>query len=232
LDNGYELDLKMHNSKGMAFLNRMRAHSFSHNIFSMNLHEMKEGLKLIENPEIGIKLMAQDNREAGDQAFREVNRLFHNFLASAKTLLEHTRIFMDKYYSDSPVHQAYSQKVKDNLANDELCRFVQDLRNYMLHQGLPHSEMSLSAERDGPIETTIHLDIKKLKSWSRWSSKSKQYLSTSGRKIKLSKITIDYGDKINSLNEWLHNNLHKHHKKELDELKSMRDEYVSKYGKA
>ncbi|PHS31014.1 MAG: hypothetical protein COA95_07505 [Methylophaga sp.] len=56
-----------------------------------------------------------------------------DFLASAKTLIEHTRIFMDKYYSDSPIHQAYSQKIKDDLANDEPCRFVQDLRNYMLH---------------------------------------------------------------------------------------------------
>jgi len=93
LGNRYELDLKMQNSNGMAFLNRMRAQSFSHNIFSMNFHEIKEELKLIENPEIGIKFMSQDNRETGDQAFREIHRLLHNFLASAKTLIEHTRVF-------------------------------------------------------------------------------------------------------------------------------------------
>ncbi|EAU53950.1 hypothetical protein SPV1_13167 [Mariprofundus ferrooxydans PV-1] len=198
----------------------------------MNLHEINEGLKLIENPEIGIRLMAQDNREAGDQAFREVNRLFHNLLASAKTLIEHTRIFMDKYYTGTSIHQAYSQKIRDDYANDELCRFIQDLRNYMLHQGLPHSEMSLSAQRDGYIETTISLDVEKLKLWSRWSPKSKQYLLKSGKKIKVSTITGEYGNKINALNEWLHTHLHKYHEHELDELKSMRDEYISKYGEA
>ena len=169
LDNEYELHKKMLNSQGMQFLDRMRAHSFSYNIFSMNYHEIKEALKLIENPEIGIKLFAINNREAGDQAYREINRLFHNFLASAQTLVEHTRIFMRSHYKNTEIYPLYSKKISDDYANDRLCRFIQDLRNYMLHKGLPHSNMTLSGSFEGQIESSISLDTTKLKSWLKWS---------------------------------------------------------------
>ena len=89
--------------------------------------------------------------------------------------------------------------------------------------------MSLHMEREGPIESTIHLDANKLKSWSRWSSKSKEYLSNSGNKIKLSDLVNEYGDKILELNSWLNDALYKFHKSELKELESMKNEYNSKY---
>ena len=216
----------------MKYLNRHRAHSFSHNIFTMNLHEIQEGLKIIENPDIGIKLFSVDNRAAGDQAFREVNRLFHNFLASAKTLIDHTRIFMNKHYSGTPAHKGYKQKIKNEYENNELCRFIQDLRNYILHRGLPHTEMTLSADSEGPIESTINLDVKKMQSWSKWTSQSKSFLSKSEKKIKMSTLVNEYADKIGCLHEWLNNKLRKHHKKDIKELESMQRKYSNTYEKA
>jgi len=232
LDNGYELHLKILECDGMKFLDRMKLHSFSHNIFSMNYHEIQEGLKLVENPEIGSKFFIEELRGAGVQAFREINRLFHNFLASAKTLIEHTRIFMNKYYSKSSVLQAYEQKVKNECANDELCKFIQDLRNYMLHQGLPHTEMELSMKRDGPLESAINLDSVKLREWSNWSSKSKAYLSKAPNKISMSSLVDEYEEKIGGLHSWLDRELRIYHKSDIKELEVMNKEYHAKYGAA
>ena len=222
----YELHKEILDSPGMKFHDRMKSHSFSFNIFSMNLKELNEGLKLIETPQVGLQLMSQENREAGHQAHREINRLFHNFLASAKTLIEHTRIFVDKHYKDTPLHQAYVQKIKSEYAENELCRFIQDLRNYMLHQGLPHSQMSISFTRDQPdFESTISLEAEKLVSWSRWSASSKSFLAKQSKNIKISALAAPYGEKINSLYEWLDAKLLKHHAGDLKHLEKLQTEY-------
>ena len=85
--------------------------------------------------------MSQEHKEAGTQVYKEVNRLFHNFLSSAKTLIEHTRIFMDTHFKNTSVNKEYTHKIKMEFSQDDLSRFIQDLRNYMLHQGLPHNQM-------------------------------------------------------------------------------------------
>jgi hypothetical protein len=156
------------NSPGMRLYNLMGKHSFSYNIFSGNLKELKEGLKRIENPQIRLQLMAQNNGDAEGQAHKEINRLFHNFLAAAQTLIDHTRIFVNQNYKGTTIHQAYTQKIKSEYAEDELCKFIKDLRNYMLHKGLPDNQMSFSLTKGhAAFESTISLEVEKLVTWSR-----------------------------------------------------------------
>ncbi|MFK5914195.1 MAG: hypothetical protein QM484_07455 [Woeseiaceae bacterium] len=224
----YELFEKIHASKGMEYINRMKAYSFSFNIFNGNRVELEQALLSMENPDIGIHLMSQDNRQAGDQFHSEVNRLFHNFLSSAKTLIEHTRIFVEKHYKNTSIQQAYSEKIVSEFSKNELCRFVQDLRNYMLHQGLPHSQMILTItnESEGQnIESKISLDIKELANWSRWSANSKSYLKKQGKEVKLSSIVSPYSEKIISLHVWLDSKIKKHHSADLKELKNLQNRY-------
>jgi len=225
----HDLFMKINNSDGVKFINKMHTHSFSQNIFHGNLREIKEALDLVENIDIGIKLMSQEHRDAGNQVYKEVNRLFHNFLSSAKTLIEHTRIFMDTHFKNSSVHKAYTHKVKMEFAQDELSRFIQDLRNYMLHQGLPHNEMSLkfdNKDQNNPhIESTISLNIEKLNEWNRWSSGSKKYLQKQNENLKLSILVEEYSKKIIGLHEWLEEELYKYYEDDLKELETLQNEY-------
>jgi hypothetical protein len=94
-----ELLSAIHSSPGMAYLNRSHQRSFSLNIFRLNSQELIEITRRIADPNEGIRLMAQDNREAGTQTHREVTRRVHNFVAAALTLVEHTRISMREHYS-------------------------------------------------------------------------------------------------------------------------------------
>lgn len=222
----YEIFRKALDSPGMQFVNRMKAHSFSLNIFQGNLIEIKKAISIIENPEIGTKLMSQENREIGDQAHREINRLFHNFLASAKTLIEHTRIFIDTYYSKTPIDQAYSAKIRTEYSEDPLCRFIQDLRNYILHKGLPDNTMSLTYNvSKRSIKTTVSLNKDSLLEWQKWNIKSRYYLNSQDKNIQISSLTETYGNKIGHLYEWLSEKLHKHHSKDLSELKRIQNKF-------
>jgi hypothetical protein len=45
------------------------------------------------------------------QIMRVVNRLFHNFLAGAMTLVDHTRVFDDEFYLGTPVKKEFPNRV-------------------------------------------------------------------------------------------------------------------------
>lgn len=96
----------------------------------------------------------------------------------------------------------------------------------MLHQGLPHSQMSISFTRGQPdFESTISLETEKLVSWSRRSASSKSFLARQSKNIKLSSLVTPYGEKINSLYDWLDEKLLKHHSNDLKKLEKLQVEY-------
>ncbi len=103
----------------------------------MNAQELIEIARRMNDPDEGIRLMSVANREAGSQTHREVTRRVHNFVAAALTLVEHTRIFMRKNYSDTPILDRYQTKIDADFKDEPLVQFVQNLRNYILHNGLP-----------------------------------------------------------------------------------------------
>lgn len=143
-----ELLRAIYQSPWMMHLNRAHQRSFSLNIFVMNAQELIEITQQVHDPDEGMRLMMQDNQEAGQQTHREIKRRIHNFAVSALTLVEHTRIFMREHYRNTLAHDSYEAKVRDKFANDPASQFVQKLRNYMVHKGLPNSEMYMEMEHD------------------------------------------------------------------------------------
>ncbi len=62
--------------------------------------------------------MSESNREAGNQAHREINRFVHNFAAGAMTLVEHTRVLIKQNYLDTIMQEDYTERVKTVLAGE------------------------------------------------------------------------------------------------------------------
>jgi len=90
----------------------------------------------------------QDRTQSGDiwqigkedllaQNLKEVIRLLHNYVAGAKTLVDHTRNLINKYYSDSPFLKEYKAEVEKRFVTNPLAGFVEDLRNYTLYYQQP-----------------------------------------------------------------------------------------------
>jgi len=154
--NSYALFKRLHASKGMQYLNRRKIRAFTLNVFQGNLDELRKTCDLIEDPESGLRLIQASMDTGNNAAHMEVLRRLHNFLAAAKSLVDHTRLFIDEHYARTPIQEAYAQKVESDLSQDPLVKFVQDLRNYMLHRDLPASSMSISVSR---IENSIAQDL-------------------------------------------------------------------------
>jgi len=226
-------------SSGMKFLNQLHARSFSLNIFQMNALELEEATRKVRDPDQGLALMSHDHREAGQQAHRELSRHIHNFVASSKTLVDHTRVFMNENYAGTQTHKNYQAHIASTFAIDPVSKFVHDLRNYMLHKGLPNSHMFISMEQDpekselgAEITTGIRFDTASLLEWSGWTAPAKQYLEQAGKHIDIHQFVDNYLVRVNQFHSWLEVLLREHHADNLAELNKLQGLYATESASA
>lgn len=226
-----ELLEKLRASRGMGHNNRSHTRTFSLNIFQMNAQELIDIASRINDPDEGLRLMSQANPEAGQQTHREITRRVHNFVASAFTLVEHTRNFMREHYADTPVKAGYQDRLDNEFKSDPLANFVKDLRNFILHKGLPESEMYMhfqsnpnSPNGGGELTTGIRINSSKLLEWGKWSPPARSFIQGSGQFVDIRTFAEAYTYKIEDFQEWLQAELDEFHAKDLEEMRSIQIE--------
>lgn len=234
-----EIQQAIHASAGMRFINREHGRSFSLNIFRTNARELIEALRHVSDPEHGLHLMALDNREAGTQAHREVSRRIHNFVAAAKTLVDHTRVFMKKHYDQTSIWSAYNEEVTNRFSKNPVAKFVHDLRNYMLHCGLPNSSMFVRfsqnpEEPDQPsqiLTTGVGLGTEELKGWDGWTSPARAYLDSVGEEVPIELLVRTYTSQVEEFQTWIEAQLLEFHTDDIANLDLLYEEYASSESK-
>ncbi|MGR7070116.1 hypothetical protein ACU62W_04345 [Klebsiella aerogenes] len=230
--NGAEILRQIRESKGSIYLDLAHQRSFSLNVFQMNALELIEAVQKVRDPDQGLLLMRENNREAGLQAHRELNRHVHNFVSSSLTLVEHTRVFMRKNYLDTQLLKTYETQVVATFAKSPVAQFVQGLRNYMLHRGLPASSMFMKilsnpgeTDGSGTMETGVHYDTASLLDWKDWKAPARAYLEHAGEHLDIYDFAIEYLTLVNQFHEWLDNTLNSHHLSDLQELKLLQSQF-------
>ncbi|WP_440531889.1 hypothetical protein [Variovorax sp. YR566] len=220
-----DLPRQIADSAGSGYLNRAHQRSFSLNVFQMNAVELVEAAQRIKDPDQGMALMMEKNREAGLQAHRELNRHVHNFVSSALTLVEHTRVFMRRHYADTDLMTIYEKQVTATFAQSPVAQFVQGLRNYMLHKGLPNSSMFMNftanpgaKDGSGTMKTGVSYSTVSLLEWKEWKPPARAYLEQAGEHLDLHEFAQEYLTFVNQFHGWLDAALATHHQLDLQEL--------------
>jgi hypothetical protein len=151
---------------------QLRALQVTGRILTMNTQELINSLTDLNSHPMVLSLWSAENSELFREYHGEVVRHFHNFLASAKTLVDHVRRYVNKNYAGSAFLDEYKQQVEVRFSHSALVAFVHDLRNFMLHRGLPETSARLAVNHScdgGGAESTIRLRIGELRQWGRWS---------------------------------------------------------------
>jgi len=205
----------------------------SHYIFMSNYNQLKDGLEFFDSKP-GSKLWHIKNRDKMQQFKMEIMRLFHNYLASVKSLVEHTRIIIREVHGNNRFSKECDLKIRELFDNSALSRFVQDFRNYILHKGIPLMYAQEKAKESIRFESTnsLILDLSSLKSWAGWKAKSKEYLDNAKEDINLYDITISYGSLVNDFYTWFSRRQEELFKEQFDQTQKLKDEYnkiVKKY---
>jgi hypothetical protein len=206
-------------SEGERVSRHLRPLQVTGRIFTMNAQELQETLTAFNRPPLVFQLWAVDNRELFQEYYGEVIRHLHNFLASASTLADHVNAVVGKLYSDQSFESEYRRKVSESFKSSGLATFVQDLRNYMLHKGLPPTTARLSSEAcSGTVRNAVYLNKGALLNWESWSSRSREFMAALPADLDLLEVVISYKEIVNSFYAWLHQRLQEIHEPDLKGL--------------
>jgi len=142
----------------------------------------------------------QSDREVLRAYTQELSRLLHNYVASVKTLVEHSRIQMNKETDEEFLaeYRARVTAVFDGL----LPKFVQKLRDYVVHYDVPIGRYTLPLGPSTPQWVRFPLSTARLKKWGGWNE-AKQYLDEHPDEIDLRETVIEYAGLVEMFYEWL-----------------------------
>jgi hypothetical protein len=138
-------------------------------------------------------------REAFTQALMTA---FHNYMASVKTLVDHTRVIVEG--QQDPAFQEEYERHKVVVIDNPLSSFLHRLRNYVLHYGLPGfaQRVSISRAADAPA-FELFFDKSALERWDGWTAESRKYLDSQPDQFDLRALVGEYAELIEDLYVWL-----------------------------
>lgn len=217
-----DLRQQVENSKGWKIKKKNELLGITYHVFMANNREIKQSLEIFSNQGFARKIWAVENREDLRRYHIDVIRLLHNYLAAAKTLIDHTRIFIRNLEWDTQLDtqfkEEYNEKVKKEFETSGISKFLQELRNYILHKGIPTTVANLRFNDKEELDCSIELDINQISAWDKWTSISRKYINTLDSQTKLIDIVNEYTQKVLGFYKWLGERQDQLYKDQIKEL--------------
>jgi len=161
-----------------------------------------------------LRQFDQSNRQGMQAEFHEIIRLIHNYVASIKSLVDHTRRISRKILSETG-QSIYQQEIDSQFTNDDLTSFLHDLRNYLLHVTHPPVKKTVRFD-SGTI--AVELDTQQLLESDQWRAASKRFLMKYPKSVVLEPLICDYSEKVTNFHNWLTAHIESDRKGEMDDF--------------
>jgi hypothetical protein len=225
----FDLDEQIKATEGYRIQTKIRGLGGSYYVFESNYLWLVRALDYFGREEVSLESWRLDNRTKLGSFIDEVTRLLHNFLASAHSLVDHTRVFKNKMYKGHTFKKVYQDKVDRELKHSPTVSFVQDLRNYVLHKQLPIASAQLSLKGGGgtitELDNTIKLDVNELREWNKWKPESRVFLDSLDDKVQIREVAEKYEGAIRAFYQWFGEQQTQVHRSEFAELSRLETQY-------
>ena len=221
-DRAQRLREEMSRTPGARAHREVQAIRRTHRLFQANANELRTFLAQYEDPATALKLWDLNDPRRLAAFFDEIDRLLHNYLAAALTLRDHGRNLRERYREEHPQFADEYNAEAAAIRDSPRLRFVQDLRNYMLHYRLPVVQGQLTI---GPkMESSVLLLRDKLREWENWSAAAKSYLEDAPEAIRIVDELDAYSEAVSAFQEWLLQAFAALHPEDLEELKRLQEQ--------
>jgi hypothetical protein len=228
IDNPEELAKEVNNSDAAIISGRLITLGRNYYVFNRNYQDITNLFEWVKKPEQILRLWDPQNRNELDTIINEVIRLFHNYLASAKTLVDLTRNVIPEWYKDTDFQNEYTAQISSRFSSSPIVGFIEELRNYNLHYSLPITKATLVMEKNpDTIDFNFVILKRNLLNWKGWTTKGKLYLDLSDDDIDLNKLVESYYQLIFEFHSWLEKRIREIHSKELLWLSEMNQRIIN-----
>ena len=181
---------------GESIQDMLRYLDASFSIYRGNYLELAATWHIYEND---LQILHIEDRRRLAMLLDEVERLLHNYLASVRSLVDHTRIFKNRLDNEE-FRKQYHEKLKE--VNKSKCvAFVQNLRNYAHHYEIINinatfsQKMGKSEEEDVFHSRHLYIYASDLLRFKKWKPNARKYMADCGESIEL-KTAIDKYHKL------------------------------------
>jgi hypothetical protein len=161
----------------------------SHQILSGNYQELRA---IPERFNTDRGLLGQANRSAQDALHFEFIRVLHNYLASVKTLVDHTRTFRSRHVQDSIFNKDCEAELA-KLRENPVVKFLQEFRNPVLHSRLPRIALTTTFPEDRGLLRQLTVSVAELEALYDWSPEARRYISSAQEGYYEDKKYLDVG---------------------------------------
>jgi hypothetical protein len=214
MDHSYRTELGklfdiLEQSREMEIQRNLQALQFSFQVFEGNFAEVVKLLEPLEDPrECLLMYAAPDKRENLDNLILDTKRLLHNFLASAKSLVDHTRVIVNRLYpEDHEFRIEYQKKLNQDYT-------------------LPVLALKISFSSDSnEFNSTLQINVAILKKWDKWGG-SRAYLEPLEHGLPVIALASEYYILIQDFYAWLSDRQSDIHQVDFDNLEKMQEKLI------
>ncbi len=214
-------------ARSTAFVEDLNWLGVSHYILNQNF---REAVQIPEALERKVELLSRDRRHEAGALHLEFVRRLHNYLAAAKTLVDHTRAFRSRW-TDEACDSAFETTLEELLTNP-VVKFIQELRNPTQHSRLPPVARVTTFEADSSNPNTVRpvvrlmVKARDLENLYEWSSLALAYIraNVDHENVDVTLALRRYQELLESLYAWFFQQLTITWKNLLDDFDHRRQE--------
>jgi hypothetical protein len=180
-------------------------------VYAVFIPNSQELLALLDraasDPKLAIELFQNVRRPIVRTRFEGmVARALHNYVASASTLVDHSRRITRK--RAGPIVAEFEHRKREVTSTREV-PFVHALRNYVLHHSLPFIGHEVRLQPQPGILATgeIRLSVRQLTAWDGWSAPARRFIESHGEALPLRPVVMHHTELVTRLNLWLYEQL-------------------------
>lgn len=192
---------------------------------SVHNRNTAELLDLLADAEHDLSLALELVQNVRDSAVRDefydaLDQRLHNMLASAVSLVDHSRRLMSRY--EGTDFKAEFERRNQAVASSVTTGFLRDLRNYLLHYGMPafvHNVAFTGPAAPEPAAPVSEIWISRasLLRWDGWKAPARKFLEEAGEHVHLRAAATAYATATADLYQWTLGRFADLHGQDIDE---------------
>ena len=189
-----------------------------------------EAIQIPDAVETNVEFIIKANRRQEEALHREFVRRFHNYVASAKTMVDNTRAVRTRWETQEFCQQC-DERIEDTRRKP-VVRFLQEMRNAMHHSQLPQIHRVTTFQPVPPGPNTVVPRLRLMVSTSAlaamhdWSRLARAYIDESADQynVDMTVVVKGYHAVADALHEWFITEVKKARRGLLDDFDARRSE--------
>lgn len=219
-----KMQKELYSSKEYERISKIKIFNHTLNIFVDNYKEFRSFLfTIIGNPN-SIELFGNHHSDELRKIQQENIRLLHNYVASAFTLIDHTRIHYRELYEADNTMPDYQTEVSNRFKNNPLASFIVGLRQYAQHYKSPSLSTQLIWNRNEGMKTSLCINKNDISDFN-WSSKAKEYLKNCEDYIDVLQLIDEYYKMVVDFYSWFKEKQNEIHTTDFEIFDNKQKEY-------